>query len=115
MSVNSGVQKIEGLAQPPLDVFNVEELQNELQRFFSDYGWRQSAIADLNDVVKADLSTWEAMVRWLSIDSECRSELQKLKIWPEATKVLKGIDEASMASGMQRLWATPIKVNYPAQ
>lgn len=113
MSSFDSVERVKTLAERDIETINIDELQMAIRSFFSEYGWRQSAIANLNEIVKSEWTSSEAGQRWFAIDNECRVELQKLKIWPEAEKILRRIDENDMATGGNRLWEKQLKVNYP--
>jgi hypothetical protein len=104
------VSIVKGLAEVDVEAIDVKPLQIALQGFFNEYGWHQSAIANMNAIVKIDLLTLESVRQWLNADNNCRIKLQELKIWPEASEI-KTIPENKMAS-VGRLWATPIEVNY---
>lgn len=105
-------EMISKLARVDIDSLDVNALQDQISYFFGEYVWMQGAVADLNDIVKDDLSSMESMKQWLSVDNQCQTELQKLKIWSEANERLRSIQENQMASGQSRLWAHPVKVNY---
>jgi hypothetical protein len=101
---------VKTLADVDVDAIDVKPLQIALQEFFDDYGWKQSAIAAINAIIKLDLPALESVRLWLESDARCHTKLQELKIWPEASEI-KTIPEKKLAS-VGRLWATPVEVNY---
>lgn len=107
-----GAAKVAELAGASLDSMIVVALQQELNKFFNEYSWRQRAIGNMNAIAKLDLSTMVSAQAWFEADRESVSDLQKLKIWPEAHKALTKISESEMATGPDRLWASETRVNY---
>lgn len=93
-----------------LERIDIEALQHALRIYFADYVWEQRLIANLNLLVKVDLSAMPETKQWLEIDRDCWNELSKLKIWPEGIELQK-INADQMASNADN-WTTPFRVNF---
>jgi hypothetical protein len=106
-------QTVHSLADVDVETIDVKSLQIALQGFFNDYGWKQSAIATINAIIKLDLPALQSGRLWLEADARWHTKLQELKIWPEASEI-KTINENKMAS-VGRLWATPVEINLPGK
>lgn len=94
-----------------LHTMDVILLQKLLNDYFSEYQWDQRSIANLNVLAKLDLTNSPATQKWLATDKECLAELDKLKVWPEATKNLKIISADNMAISEVN-WTEPFRVNF---
>lgn len=72
--------------------------------YFQKYQLFQKHIGALNGVLNVDLPATEPMQRWLEADKQCRTELRKLKDWPQAGKI-KEIPESIFASSEDKIWS----------
>jgi hypothetical protein len=82
MSAFPTMEEVRKLAEVDIESIDIDKLQHSIEMFFGEYSWRQSAIANLNVIVKLDIPDSEAGNNWLSIDKECRTELHPLKKTP---------------------------------
>jgi hypothetical protein len=107
-----GISNIRELAEAKIENMDVTALQRLLVIFFDQYAWQQKGIGNMEAIVMSDIVSQPEMKAWLKIDEECRSELNRLKIWPEADKGFRAIRETEMASGGSNLWLGQYPVNY---
>lgn len=104
------LRDINRLADGDSEHLDIEALQDCVVTYFHEYQWMQKSIANLNVLAKISLEDRDEVVRWLDTDRACWSELEKLRIFPEAGK-LRQIGEHLMAFPGEN-WSKPFRVNF---
>jgi len=109
-TMDFGMENIrKAVNKPNADEIDSEQVQGLIVNFFQEYVQLQQHIAQLNGLLGVDLPKTEEMQRWLESDRQCRTELQKLKAWPQAKK-LREIQDSLFASVDRNFERPPIAI-----